>query len=182
MAANFREAAAAQQPGRHTPCAVAEIADGTRRVPAALSPFRFLHGLGIETVLAALADERPQTIALVVSHLPAPQAAEIIDSLASERQAAVLGQVAAMDLPDPEVVCDVAAGVQRRLAAAEGRKSRHGLASVVKMLNAMPPVPERELLGSIAQSDPELLREIRRAMFGADVAACCDWDLLAAAG
>ena len=43
------------------------------------------------------------------------------------------------------------------------------------MLNAMRPATERKLLGHIAQSDPDLLGEIRRAMFGDDVAACGGW-------
>ena len=76
---------------RHTPCAVSK-ADGTRSVPAtgaggtrsvpATSPFQFLHGLDADDLLALLADQLPQTIALILSYLPAQRAAEVIDLLA----------------------------------------------------------------------------------------------------
>ena len=169
------------QRSRHTSCAVRpSLAHGTRSVPATSSPFQFLHGLDAEDLLALLADEQPQTTALVLSCLPAPRAAELIDLLQPERQAAVVGRIAAMEQPRPEIVGDVAAAIQRRLAGAR-RKPRVGLLGVVRMLNSMQPAAERTLLGQIAEADPDLLGEIRRAMFGDDVAACAGWDVVEAA-
>ena len=55
------------------------------------------------------------------------------------------------------------------------------MTNVVKMLNVMVPAAERRLLGDLAQADPDLHREIRRAMFGADVAACGEWNVTGAA-
>ena len=50
------------------------------------------------------------------------------------------------------------------------------------MLNVMEPAAERRLLGKLAEADPELIREIRRAMFGVDVAAHEGWSVAEAAG
>jgi flagellar motor switch protein FliG len=144
------------------------------------SPFQFLHGLGAEDLLALLADQLPQTIAIILSYLPAQRAAEVIDLLAPERQAAVVDRIAALEQPGPEIVRDVAAAVQRRLAGAR-QQPRVGLIGVVRMLNAMRPKAERKLLGEIAQADPNLLGQIRRAMFGDDVAARAGWDVVEAA-
>jgi flagellar motor switch protein FliG len=49
------------------------------------------------------------------------------------------------------------------------------------MFGAMRPATERKLLGGIAEADPDLLRQIRRAMFGADVMACAEWNASGAA-
>jgi flagellar motor switch protein FliG len=141
---------------------------------ATAAPFQFLHGLSVADLSWLLADEQPQTAAFVLAHLPADQAAAAIDSLDPERQAAVLGRIAALGTPPAEIVRDVAAGLERRLAAA-GRKPRAGLLGVVKLLNSMRPADERKLLGAIGQADPGLLGEIRRVMFGDDVAACAAW-------
>jgi flagellar motor switch protein FliG len=145
-----------------------------RPAPEQAASFQFLRGLGGEDLLTILADEQPQTIALVLSHLPAEQAAKAVDALDPERQAAVLGRIAAIDPPSPAIVRDVAAGLHRRLVAA-GWKPRTSLSGVVKMLSAMRPAAERKLLGEIGQADPDLLGEIRRVMFGDDVAACGAW-------
>jgi flagellar motor switch protein FliG len=149
--------------------------------PADVSPFQCLHDMGVQDLVSLLAEEHPQTVALILSQLPPEQAALAIDAFAPERQAAVLGRIATMDPPNREIVQDVAAGVQCRLSDGGGRKPRAGLAGLVKMLNAMPPAAERTLLGHVAEADPRLLHEIRRAMFGADVAACGEWDLVGAA-
>ena len=141
---------------------------------ATAAPFHFLHGLSAADLSAVLGDEQPQTVAFVLAHLPAEQAAAAIDTLEPERQAAVLGRIAALGTPPAEIARDVAAGLQRRLAAA-GRKPRHGLHRAVKMLDSMRPADERRLLGAIGRIDPDLLGEIRRVMFGDDVAACAAW-------
>ena len=156
----------------------AVVREFTAKIRAA--SFQFLHGLDAEDLLALLGEHLPQTIALILSYLPAQRAAEVIDLLAPERQAAVVDRIAALEQPDPEIVRDLAAAVQRRLAGAR-QQPRVGLLGVVRMLNAMRPKAERKLLGQIAQADPDLLGQIRRAMFGDDVAACAGWDVVAAA-
>ena len=57
------------------------------------------------------------------------------------------------------------------LAPRRGPTGNRGVTGVVRMLNVMEPAVERRLLAS-GRTDPQLAREIRRAMFGADVAAC----------
>ena len=78
-----------------------------------------------------------------------------------------------MDEPRPEIVRDVEKSLLGRLRSVEDRPDgNRGVACVVRMLNAMEPAAERELLGELAEADPELVEQIRRAMFGADVAGC----------
>jgi len=148
---------------------------------AKASPFEFLHGVEANDLLTLIGDEHPQTIALVLSQLSAEQAAGAIAALSPDRQASVIARIARIDQPAPEVVAEVAVAVHRRLAGPASVPISHGMARVVKMFGAMRPATERKLLGRIAQADPELLRAIRRAMFGPDVAACEESILGAAA-
>jgi len=141
-------------------------------VPAKASPFEFLHGIEANDLLALVGDEHPQTIALVLSQLPVEQAAGAIAALSPDRQASVVARIARIDQPSAEIVAEVAGAVHRRLAGPVSVPISRGMARVVKMFGAMRPATERKLLGGIAQADPELLRAIRRAMFGPDVAAC----------
>ena len=139
--------------------------------------FEFLDGLGPDDLLALIGEERPPTIALILSGLPAPQAAEVIAMLPADQQAAVIGRIATMQQPSEEILSDVADGLRQRLTGPVRVPVGRGMARVVKMFGAMPPAAERKLLGDIAEADPDLLWDIRRAMFGEDVAACADAEL-----
>ena len=142
--------------------------------PAEPSPFAFLHGLDAQAVLTLLGDEHPQTIALVLSRLPARLAAETLAALPAEQQASVLSRIAATEQPSGEIVHELAIAIRHRLSGPVRIPISRGLAKVAKMFGAMRPAAERTLLEGIAQADPNLLGKIRRAMFGADVAACVE--------
>jgi flagellar motor switch protein FliG len=145
------------------------------------SPFAFLHDMGPNDLLLAIGNEHPQTIALILSQLPAEQAAGVIALLSPDQQASVIGRITKIAQPDQEIVAEVAEAIRRWLAGPERVPASRGMAKVVKMFGSMRPKTERRLLGGIAQADPELLRAIRRAMFGPDVAACGEWNVTAAA-
>jgi flagellar motor switch protein FliG len=151
------------------------------RRAATASPFEFLHGIEANDLLSLVGDEHPQTIALVLSQLPAEQAAAVIAVLSPDRQASVIARIARTDRPTAEIVAEVAGAIHRRLGGPVSVPISRGMARVVKMFGAMRPATERKLLGGIAQADPELLRAIRRAMFGPDVAGCAESVFSAAA-
>jgi flagellar motor switch protein FliG len=144
-------------------------------------PFEFLHDLDVDDLLGILADENPQAIALVLFYLPAQQAADVLARLTAEQQFSVVCRIATFHEPDPEVVRDVEEGLARRLAGGSARPSApRGITRVVQLLNAMEPASERRLLAELAEADPPLVHEIRRVMFGPDVAECGAWDPAAA--
>ena len=149
--------------------------------PAEASPFAFLHSLDTQELLTLLGDEQPQTIALVLSRLPARQAAETLSALPAEQQALVLSRIAATEQPSGEIIQELALAIRFRLSGPVKTPIGKGLARVAKMFGAMRPAAERKLLEGIAQADPDLLNKIRRAMFGADVAACVEANVSTAA-
>ena len=137
------------------------------------APLQFLHDLDIDMLLDLIVDEHPQIVALVLSHLPPRQAAAVLAELTPDGQLSVVHRIATMNRPTPEVVRDVARAIRQRLVGqAASPTGANRIADVVKILNVMEPAAERRLLGDLAEADPGLVREIRRAMFGADVAAC----------
>jgi flagellar motor switch protein FliG len=80
-------------------------------------PFSFARNFDSHTVADALADERPQTIALVASHVPSALGAELVASLEPRSQLAVIRAVAAMEPTDPHVVAEVSEALSQRLDA-----------------------------------------------------------------
>ncbi len=155
-----------------TPCETIAFPNAEPRRDENASPFRFLHDFKTEDLVALFRDEQPQTIALVFSQLPACLAADGLALFPANKQTAIFARIAAMrEPPNLEIVRDVARAVERRLNGPAVVPMAKGMAAVAKMFGAMRPATERKLLGGIAKSDPDLFQDIRRAMFGPDVAA-----------
>jgi flagellar motor switch protein FliG len=154
--------------------ATAGVLRAEKPAVAEASPFAFLLGFSVQELLTLIGNEHPQTIALVLSLLPARQAAAAIAAFSPEQQSSVLSRIAATDQPSREIIDEVANAIRLRLSGPVKVPVGIGPAKVAKMFAAMRPAVERKLLESIAHADPDLLRKIRRAIFGADVAACGD--------
>jgi len=130
-------------------------------------PFGFLKRVDPQNLLTFIIDEHPQTIALILSHLPPKYGAEIIEHLPSDRQLAVIRRVANMGQTSPEVVQEVERGLETRMASvmSQSYEKAGGVASVAEMMNVTGRATERALLENLAQEDPDLVVEIRRLMF-----------------
>src|SRR5262245_55339099 len=133
-------------------------------------PFGFLKKVDPQNLLTFIIDEHPQTIALVLSHLPPAYGAEIIKGLPTERQLAVIRRVAHMGQTNPEVIHEVERGLESRMASLmqQSFEKAGGVNSVAEILNVSDRAIERTLLESLSQDDPELVEEIRRLMFVID--------------
>jgi flagellar motor switch protein FliG len=155
----------------------ARAARSAKRRPERTTPFQFLYDLPNDALLRLIAGEHPQTIAIILSYLPPRQAARALAELTPEQQLSAICRIATMTAVGPEIVCDLESGLNRRLTRTAGRSAgNRGVRGVVKMLHLLPPATERGLLGRLADADPPLVQEIRRAMFGFDAAGCQQQD------
>ncbi len=153
--------------------------DNVRQSIEAL-PFGFLQKIDSQNLLTFIIDEHPQTIALILSHVPPAQAADIISGLPVERQLSVVRRVATMAQTSPEIIQEVERGLERRMAAVMSQQFENagGVPSVAEMLNVIDRATERSLLENLAQEDPDLVEEIRRLMFVfEDIAKLGDRDI-----
>jgi len=140
--------------------------DNVRQSIEAL-PFGFLQKVDSQNLLTFIIDEHPQTIALILSHVPPSQAADIIKGLPAERQLSVVRRVATMGQTSPEIICEVEKGLEHRMASVMSQQFENagGVANVAEVLNVIDRPTERSLLENLAQEDPDLVEEIRRLMF-----------------
>ena len=140
--------------------------DNVRQQIEAL-PFGFLQKVDSQNLLTFIIDEHPQTIALILSHLPPAQAAEIVAGLPSDRQLSVIRRVATMGQTNPEIIQEVEKGLENRMASLMNQQfeAAGGVPTVAEILNVADRTTERTLLENLAQEDPDLVEEIRRLMF-----------------
>lgn len=130
-------------------------------------PFGFLHKAGPENLLTFVVEEHPQTIALILSHLPASLAAQVLSGLPSTKQLEVVRRVATMEQTSPEVVHDVEKSLEGRMTSTFNQQLEKagGVSSVAQMLNVTDRMTNKSILESLEQESPELVDQIRRLMF-----------------
>jgi len=130
-------------------------------------PFGFLQKVDSQNLLTFIVDEHPQTIALILSHVPPSQAADILSGLPGPRQLSVVRRIATMGQTSPEIIQEVERGLENRMASVMSQQFEKagGVGNVAEILNVIDRATERSLLENLAQEDPDLVEEIRRLMF-----------------
>lgn len=110
--------------------------------------------------------EHPQTIALILSHLSAGQAASLLANLSPELRSDVVLRVAELDRVSPDVVARVSIVITEKLKTIAHMKAepRGGPRSVADILNRMESAVSEEILASLKDRQP-LVDAIRHFMF-----------------
>ena len=131
------------------------------------TPFSFLQKADSENLMAFIQDEHPQTIALILAHLPPSKASEILGSLPPQKQVEVVKRVANMENTNPEVIKEVERGLEHRLSdlVSQSFEKTGGVDAVAEMLNLADRATEKTIMEGLEADDPELVEGIRRLMF-----------------
>lgn len=125
----------------------------TARQPS--PPFAFLSGAAGNDLADALQNERPQTIALVLAHLPPRRASEVLERLAPASQAEVIRRLANLEEADPSVVFDVEQAIKSRVAQRWGIRAKRvvGMKAVQGILDASDPGLSQTITKTLAPTD-----------------------------
>lgn len=111
--------------------------------------------------------EHPQTIALILAHLRAPQAAELISALPEDIRTEVIIRMANLEEISPDVVKKIINVLDQKLEA-QGTYSLEeygGVKAVSELFNRMERRASRNILEQIESRDPGLAVSIRDMMF-----------------
>ncbi len=132
-----------------------------------ISPFSFLQKAESENLLTFIQDEHPQTIALILAHLPSQKASEILVGLPSQKQIEVVKRVANMEQTNPEVIKEVERGLEHRLSdiVSQTFEKAGGVDTVAEILNLADRSTEKGIMEGLEAEDPDLVEQIRRLMF-----------------
>ena len=141
---------------------IAQIATQVRK-----TPFAFLQKAESQNLLTFIQDEHPQTIALIVSHLPHHKSSEILSGLPTPKQIEVVKRVANMEQTNPDVVAQVERALEGRLAnmLTQNFEKMGGVPTVAEVLNLVDRTTEKAIMEGLEAEDPDLVEEIRRLMF-----------------
>jgi len=111
--------------------------------------------------------EHPQTIALILSHLNAVQAAGLLSSLPADIRSDVSVRMANLDQISPEIMTKIATIITMKIRelGEVNREQTGGVKAVAEMFNRLDSTSSKEILEGMEQADPKLVETIRHLMF-----------------
>lgn len=112
-------------------------------------------------------DEHPQTIALILCHLDAEQAARLMSALPPELHKDVAVRMAELDEISPEIIRNIATVIDQKLRnlGEISREALGGVKSLANMFNRLDPSTCSQLLSALEAENPTLFDSVRRFMF-----------------
>ncbi|MBN1866128.1 flagellar motor switch protein FliG [Candidatus Sumerlaeota bacterium] len=120
-----------------------------------------------DTISSFLRNEHPQTIALVLSHLEAAQAAQVLQRLKPQVQPEVVMRLSTLDRVAPKVLKDLNQVLREELisSAAATTETLGGTQAAAEIMNNVDKNTETSIFEAIEELNPSLIEEIRELMF-----------------
>lgn len=134
-----------------------------------VAPLSFLREVDVNQLAALLQSEHPQTIAIILAHMPPREAAEVLSTLPDELAIDVSMRLAIMDRTAPDVLHSIERVLEKSLAGAVVRSYEEdvsgGVKALAEILNNVDRSTEKSILEAFAQKNPELADEVKKLMF-----------------
>lgn len=142
------------------------------RVEAAMqvSAFHLLQTVETAQLVNFIQNEHPQTAALILAHLNARKAADIIANLPEESRTEIMYRLATMGKTSPELLRDIEDVIRQHISAVFGAElsASGGVEKVAEILNSSSRTVERAVLEALRERDPELATSVKALMFTFD--------------
>lgn len=119
------------------------------------------------TLANFLINEHPQTIALIIAHLPAEKKVDVIRKLPDGIQAEAVLRVANLDYVSPELIAQLDDVLKTELSTLGSIDTNQlgGVEPIAEMLNLMDKNTEKNIMSRVEEKNAELAEEIRKLMF-----------------
>ena len=129
--------------------------------------FAFMNKADVKALFSALQNERPQTIALVLSYIDADKAAGVITQLDHDVQVKVVEDIAKIDSVSPTAVKIVEAEMSKKFSqiVIDADVKVGGIDYVADVMNNLDRASEKNIFDNMEEYNPDLVTEIRKRMF-----------------
>lgn len=128
---------------------------------------RWLRTIPPRQLVQIIGAERPQVVALVLGHLPAELAAQVLAGLSEGLQGEVALRLSIMRPTDPETVKSITDILFQRLSSTDNAVFTEvgGSKTVINILNNVDRGTEKKILQFLADADENIANEIKESMF-----------------
>ena len=129
--------------------------------------FSFMLKADVRSLIAALQNERAQTIALVLSYMNPDKAAGVVAELEESKQIQVVENMAKIDSVSPAAVKIVEAEMNKKFSSiiTSSNVKIGGIDYVANVMNNLDRASEKNIFDGLAVHNQDLADEIRKRMF-----------------
>ena len=129
--------------------------------------FAFLNKADVKSLYSALQNERPQTMALVLSYVDPDKAAGVIDQLEPRKQLQVVEAIATMESASPTAIKIIEAEMERKFSSiiVNSNVKVGGIDYVASIMNNLDRSSEKAIFDGLGAKNADLADEIRKRMF-----------------
>lgn len=129
--------------------------------------FAFLDKADVKALFSALQNERPQTVALVLSYVDPDKAAGVIEQLEPRRQIKVVEAIATMESASPTAIKTIEAEMERKFSSiiTQSNVKVGGIDYVAGIMNNLDRSSEKSIFDGLSAQNADLAEEIRKRMF-----------------
>lgn len=144
-----------------------ELLSKVKGAPRTTRPFETLRNVDAVQIYNALAEERPQTIALVLCYLPSEKAAKIMSLLPEYVQKEVAHRIGTMNNTSSQTVDVVEDIIESRLQSLMTGDMTQigGVHTVVEILNSVDRATQKHIIELLEQDHPMLAEEVQNQLF-----------------
>lgn len=129
-------------------------------------PFIWSRNVNVGTLAAYVEGEHPQTIAMILAHMPSEISSEILMSIPDELKGDIALRIARLGQISEDVVRDVDRALKLELSGAVGPGGKAGgLQVLVDIINGVDKVTEDAVMEFVEEDNPEMANDIRNLMF-----------------
>ncbi len=133
-------------------------------------PLAFIQRIDIRQLGNLVAEEHPQTIAVMLAHLSADSAAQLLAGMEEELRVDLIRRLATMGRISPVVIRQLAEVLESKASSllrngVAATSPVGGMESTIAILNLTDRSTEKQILNRLEQEDPALAESIRNEMF-----------------
>ena len=130
-------------------------------------PFIWSKGVNIATLTSYIESEQPQTVAMVLAHMPPEIASEILSTVPDDKKGDIALRIAKLGEISQDVVRDVDEALKNELSGigGPGGVKAGGIQVLADIINGVDKETEEKVIETIKLDNPEMADEIRNMMF-----------------
>ena len=133
-------------------------------------PLSFLSRIDVRQVGNLLNEEHPQTVAVVLAHLPAEAGAQLLADMEENMRVDIVRRLATMGRISPVAIRHLAEVLEQKAATllrsgGTSASAVGGMVPTIAILNLTDRTTEKQILSRLEQDDPALAESIRNEMF-----------------
>ena len=129
-------------------------------------PFIWSRNVNVGTLAGYVEGEHPQTIAMILAHMPSEISSDIMMSLPEEMKGDIAMRIAKLGQISEDVVREVDRALKLELSGAVGPGGKAGgLQVLVDIINGVDKATEDMVMEFVEEDNPEMANDIRNLMF-----------------